>query len=553
MRMGRKSEKRAQLVVAAHPDDIDEVLRLTIAAIPSVSSDITRLPLLTNDDVELLFERISKDSRVLHAISPSFLSERRPLFAMLKKLDDDEFLHAYAAAVTPLRLVAQFGPGIDPQWDRIDITEFWTREFEELENSIAPQRSDHMTETERAIAADELERVEFVSGKVGFFFDLIEAHSQFCTPDELASSNEIREHLTGTHQVTIPAIRHEDDDNEIARLRAIAKLISVPSNPRDPEYPWLAPNKPATPSFDRDFFGRTVTIKDESSNWTGSHKDRMAWEIVVHYRNLIRQRIAEQLPPTLPSASIISNGSAAVAVQSALRWFGLPDLHVLVDEAASPEIAERLETIGCSVFATDLESQELDSQSILELTENLDGFDITRRDYVDANRVKYYDWLSYEILNLSPRHVFVPVGTGDLLHNIARILRTELARGTPDPRLDVPLATLWGINLIGATTEDPNSSMDKLYAKFRPPLDRVKDYLREQREAGYFGPLSQVRNVADDRVELALSWAATNNIRTEPSGIAGLGLLLEMNQEISQEKVVIVNTGAMHLPTLAEL
>src|SRR4051812_11261048 len=62
-------------------------------------------------------------------------------------------------------------------------------------------------------------------------------------------------------------------------------------------------------------------LKDESTNLTGTHKDRMAWEIVMIYKAILRANPAQ----ALPHMSIISAGSAALAIQTQLRKYGLPN------------------------------------------------------------------------------------------------------------------------------------------------------------------------------------------------------------------------------------
>ena len=58
-----------------------------------------------------------------------------------------------------------------------------------------------------------------------------------------------------------------------------------------------------------------------------------------------------------------------------------------------------------------------------------------------------------------------------------------------------------------------------------------------------------VRSTSGGERTRALEIAEHNNIRTEPSGIAGLALFLDRAPLIPRnEKVVIVNTGWLYLP-----
>ncbi|MDP7017865.1 MAG: hypothetical protein QGG36_18820 [Pirellulaceae bacterium] len=97
----------------------------------------------------------------------------------------------------------------------------------------------------------------------------------------------------------------------------------------NPEFPPHTPQFPATPTLplEDDGFG-TVWIKDESVNrWSGTHKDRMAWEVVASYHNLFnaaedgRIEVAE----AHPAFSLISSGSAAISIGRMLRDFKCPN------------------------------------------------------------------------------------------------------------------------------------------------------------------------------------------------------------------------------------
>src|SRR4030065_2176984 len=109
-------------------------------------------------------------------------------------------------------------------------------------------------------------------------------------------------------------------------------VVASENNPRKPEFPADNPKFPATPTYKITVPGfSNVWLKDESVNPTGTHKDRMAWEIVVTYRDFLLAKRRGQLRGSLPQMSIISSGSAALAIQIMLRRYHLPNLKVLVD------------------------------------------------------------------------------------------------------------------------------------------------------------------------------------------------------------------------------
>jgi cysteine synthase len=208
---------------------------------------------------------------------------------------------------------------------------------------------------------------------------------------------------------------------ELSILNSI--IIASDNDPNRPEFPADDPKFPATPTYQVHIPGfDNVWIKDESCNPTGTHKDRMAWEIVVTYRDFLLAKQNGQITNALLPMSIISSGSAALAIQTQFIKYNLPNLKVLVDIRTNPVIIESLIKIGCEVYETDLGKKPFNSKDILALTHNEKGFDITSSEALNPN-TRFYDWLSYEIINSSPDYCFIPFGTGNLFENILNINR----------------------------------------------------------------------------------------------------------------------------------
>lgn len=337
----------------------------------------------------------------------------------------------------------------------------------------------------------------------------------------------------------------------IEKLKHISEGISENSynDPKNPEYPPFSPKFPATPHHIIKLFGRTIFLKDESYNPTGTHKDRMAWEVVLHYKKILSSKISTNDISSLPSPSLISTGSAAIAVQHQLRLYGLPNLKVLMDKRTPLVVIKRLQSIGCEIYQHDLQPKELNSADVKRITENPEGFDITNRDWLDPNKRTYYDWLSYEIFNLEVDYIFVPVGTGELYENILSILRDEILCNTNDTRLKKGSASLQDITILGATSYDRKTCMDKLFAYHRPTLKPIRELIKRCINDKICSDKSDICSVKEESVHLALSAAGVYNIATEASGIAGLALFLEERKNIPKDKrVCVVNTGWMHLP-----
>ncbi len=325
----------------------------------------------------------------------------------------------------------------------------------------------------------------------------------------------------------------------------ILKSIVVASvnDPNKPEFPPSNPHWPSTPTRKisvPDF--KQVYLKDESVNPTGTHKDRMAWEMVVTYRQLLLSKKKGTIKE-LPQMSIISSGSAANAIQRMLKSYSLPNLKVLIGHKLNSKIKKGLETIGCEIYETDLSKKVLNSEDILKLTDNIGGIDITSDDSLGPYDT-FYDWLSYDVVNQGADFIFVPYGTGHLFENITNIAVKEAKSFFHDKRLIVKSSTIKQCNFFGATTNNPASKADKLYSPHLPFVHFDKSWIKLAISKGYIGSKSNVYTVQERFIDKAMKIAKENNITCEPSGIAGLGLMLQMKNKISKnKKILIVNTG----------
>ena len=222
-----------------------------------------------------------------------------------------------------------------------------------------------------------------------------------------------------------------------AKEEKVLKSIVVASenDPNNPEFPPENPKFPATPTYKIDVPGfSNVWLKDESVNLTGTHKDRMAWEMVVTYRNFLLSKKSGQIKGGLPRMSIISFGSTAIAIQTQFNKYNLPPLKVLTDsDFIGKENLNAIKQLGCETYETDLSKKPLSWREILILTHNQDGIDITSSEALDPT-TRFYDWLSYEIINNSPDYCFIPFGTGNLFENVLNINKKEVSTKTRDPR-----------------------------------------------------------------------------------------------------------------------
>jgi Pyridoxal-phosphate dependent enzyme/TIR domain len=521
-------------------------------------------------------DSVREHDAVLHLISSHFLRSRYCMRELIPLMNDNAERNFYRDRTMPL-ILGDSGLNLLEGTDQQQLVEFWRAQARELEIDL--NAADKAGVTALDELRGDLTVVRGIAESVGRFVRLVidsafaagynEQHAEDFV-GVIARLREINSAATAqfdrAHRITRrllhPISPQPLDDAqayspEEELLRSICSAIQVASesDPSHPEFPPFAPRYPATPIHEVyiDAIGRPIKIKDESYNHTGSHKDRMAWEIVVYYRKVLEDRLASGQVGKLsmPAASIISNGSAALAIQVLFRCFALPPLRVLIDDKAKTAIVDKLQRAGCEIFRHDLSRELLDSSDVLELTSNKGGLDFTARSLVDPNRRTYYDWLAYEILNAGAKHIFIPVGTGDLYVNVLTVLRDELTGVTNDGRLEGGYARLVDRQVYGATSNDQKTKMDKLYATHRPTLDEARTIVAEMCERGQCGDRSRIYDVGERAVGKALEIARGHKIQTEESGIAGLGLLLEMNEKSEippDEELLVVNTGWLALP-----
>jgi len=321
-------------------------------------------------------------------------------------------------------------------------------------------------------------------------------------------------------------------------------VVASENNPNKPEFPADNPKFPATPTYKIKVpWFTNVRLKDESYNPTWTHKDRMAREIIVTYRDFLLAKKRGQIKWKLPIMSIISSGSAAVAIQKQLKKYNLPNLKVLVDSNINPKVLKTMKKIGCEIYETDLGKKPFHRKEILALTHNPDGFDITSSEALDPT-TRFYDRLSYEIINSSPEYCFIPFGTGNLFENVLNINKKEVSTENHDPRFKGKIEVLRRCNFLGATTNNPKSKADKLYSPHLPFVHYDEQRIRLYRYAGFCGPESNVYLIKEEYLDKAVKIAKAQKIHCEPSGIAGLALLLQMKDKITKnKKILIVNTG----------
>jgi len=320
-------------------------------------------------------------------------------------------------------------------------------------------------------------------------------------------------------------------------------LYDENENPRMPKFP-------ITPTFRINIPGfSNIWLKDESKNGiTGTQKDRMSWEIVMAYKDILLTKKKNQIKTSLPHMSIISAGTAALAIQYQMKKYGLPDLKVLVDNKIEKEILDKLKQIGCLIYKTNLSRKCFSPKEILELTDNKDGFDITSNQAF-FKKTRSYDWLSYEILNQNPEYVFIPYGSGETFENILNTSIRVVTSKEYNEVFDGEVEILKKCNFVGATTKNHKTKATKLYSSHLPFIQFPEETIKLHIYRGHCGKETGVYHLEESFLDKAIEFAKENGIEAEPSGLGGLALFFQIKSKIPKDKkIIILNTGKTRMP-----
>lgn len=431
---------------------------------------------------------------------------------------------------------------------RSELLKYWILRIERLEENHKLLTSDKKEKEFYSKLRSELDELKKIVEELHRVLDILRESQSSALIDimlaKITSFEELQKLLPGKN------IIHNID----YKLESAYKNIKIPSNndpsmPEFPPEPFYTPAFPASETFKIKIPGfSNVWLKDESTNPTGTHKDRFAWEVVIKYKALI-ESLKYKKDDSLPKMSLISSGSAAIAIQHLFNLFQIPtSLKVLVDRNLSQSIKSDIVSIGCELFEYDLSERLLSPEDIKELTNNNSGIDITYREVLDPNHDNYYDWLSYEILREEPEYCFIPFGTGDLFINVLNIVKSEHFYSfvsKHDPRFIGDIEKIKNCHFIGSSSTNPGTRLDKLFSNFLPSMNSFKKYIKELKtEYACVGSMTDIYFVDEVYVNKAIDIANDQKLTFEPSGMAGLALLLQMKDQIpGNSKILIVNTG----------
>lgn len=516
-----------------------------------VENDIRNSPMFSKGSIADLFSGLKNNEYVIILISRDYLQNENCVEHLIDYAKNNADTYQKKAINLLLPDVYDGEYNIFSTLGKIALSVHWKLHIEKLEKAFA--QIIEITEDEQGKKNETLldisEKIERIKTIKRDIFDMLQQITDMKSTirydiffQKIASLDDL------VHFIP-PKIKLEQN----REFENIYHSIQVPSNnnPEKPEFPpkpYYEPKFPASETIEIKIPGfKKVLLKDESTNPTGTHKDRFAWEVVIKYKALLESLKYKKLEK-LPQISMISSGGAATAVQNLFNVFDIPvSLKVLVDKNTNEDIKSSIQKIGCIIYETDLGQKLLKPEDIKQYTDNKDGIDITYRETMDPNLDNYYDWLSYEILNQQADYCFIPFGTGDLFINILNIVKKEYFNGflhNPDPRFFSSVEKLKSCHFIAASTKNKDTQLDKLYSSFLPTFNEYENFISELKSYTCVGKQTNIYNVEEHFVNKAMKLAINQQITFEPSGLAGLALLLQMQDELPKNnKILIVNTG----------
>ncbi len=520
----------------------------------SVERDINKVKPL--ESLKAFMQSIRHSEKVICILSHEYLISDSCMYEVTELIRDDSLREPFLAKVIPVIVSSKAKPFKITKWDKQnEYLEYWLNQSIDAENYIKSLENKKKDSTYQAtfftLMNRATERIKITNGiaeSLDTFLTGICAQLYFNYYSLIESKYSL------LYDVLIE--NFEPKKNKVIKPKnnfskeTLQKIIDrikpkSYSDPNNPEFPYDKPKFPATDTKEYKINGKTILIKDESTNPTGTHKDRMAWEILLYYKRKLQSLVnSEKEILTIPNLSMISSGSSALAIQSLLNKFGLPPLKVLIKNGFEQSVYEKLTNAGSILYIEDLTIKKLKREDVLRITENKNGIEVSFRDAIDPTHIEYYDWMSYEILNENPTTVIVPFGSGELFTNIMNVNRKEVLLDIKDKRFIGDINILKNCKFFGITTTNPNSKYFKLCSYFF----NCNQYNREQMEMykrlDTCHPDSKVVDISDDTFQKAKELCDQLNLKTENSSLAGFAFYLE-NEELfkNEKRILIVNTG----------
>jgi hypothetical protein len=533
-----KNEKEAYEIDTRLRKDFDVEIKIDIRDIKPLG------------DIKKFMESVRYTDFVIILVSKEYLESESCMYEVLELIKDNDGIVHFSDKTIPIILpsASSNGSNINTSHGRLHWIKYWADEYKVLDEKLLQfQKEDyHDLNKEEAIKElrEQINRNKIIAELIDSQFFTLTIKNKLCIHyDKLEKKGykQIQEKIFLAHN----PILEEKLEEKLGKIDELDqerfKYISVTDIIDPKSFPFVSE------TYQIDMPGFTnVWLKDESTNPTGTHKDRMAWEVIRKFYHPLQKSNIATGNKEMPHLSIISSGSAAVAIQTLLKEENLPNLHVLTDENTDEKIVNFMEKIGCRVFKHNLREKALKGPEILQLTDNPMGRDLSSRKMLDPLTYIYYNLLSYNIINFRADYCFIPFGTGDLFDNVLTIQSREFFSDVHDPRLEP--GGVKKTHFIGVTTYNAKSKCDKLFSHYLPFAPTKRSVIKAHKKNGICGEFTELLTITEDFVDKALEIADKLNINCEPSGIAGLGMLLQMADKIDKDaKILIVNTGKLKM------
>jgi cysteine synthase len=266
-----------------------------------------------------------------------------------------------------------------------------------------------------------------------------------------------------------------------------------------------------------EYFGiKNLTIKDESANLFGTHKDRKSLHVVREATNGNARLHAEVL-------CILTAGNAGLSLAKIGALHGVPAIAFVGVDSAASGLYRQLESACELVIPLDIEERLWSSEELCGLAGARQGRRV--RDVTNGIS-KPFESIVDEIFEQEvPDTIVLPVGGGELFAGVADGLKR---RG---------LQT----RLIGVTVRK-DSLADKLYSKWNPNSGQI-DALTKLSSQHRLYRLEDEALLAE-----TFNWLRVQGLQCEPSSAASFAALHDLAPQFRvAEKIMVINTGTFKL------
>lgn len=267
-----------------------------------------------------------------------------------------------------------------------------------------------------------------------------------------------------------------------------------------------------------EYFGlEHLTIKDEGSNYFGTHKDRKSAAVVLDAVRAVPNKRPEAL-------CILTAGNAGLSLAKIASHFGLPVTAFVGDKGLSSQLQTSLNEICESVIALDLEGKRWSSRELRSLAGEKEG----RRIHDSTNGVTSpFESIVEEILKHDPSTfpdvIVLPVGSGELFLGVAQGLKRHRLKA----------------RLVGVTV-GKESAADKLYSRWNPQAGQLMATIKKESHDRW--ELKDEAVLADTLKHLT----KVNAFSCEASSAAAFAVLHQLKRK-RRERILVVNTGTFNL------